>query len=88
MKRIRKIIKTCANCKHFKIVKHGYEIKNILDTAFLISSCKVKGWEVKEYYLTGVKKPYELNNSFDECEFWEEWKPKRIFRIFFWRKKD
>lgn len=70
-------IKTCGNCKHFKIVKKGLEFKNILDTAYLISRCRIKGWETKEYYLRGVKQPLVLNDPGEECPFWEEWKPRR-----------
>jgi hypothetical protein len=74
-------IKTCANCKHFKIVKKGMEIKNILDTSYIISECKIKKWRIKEYYLD-VKTPIIIEDSVKEvCEFWEEYKPP-FFKIF------
>lgn len=79
-----KIVKTCGNCKHFKMVKHGYEIKNILDTAYLISRCKVKGWKVKEYYLANVPSQPIVLTPEEECPYWEEWKPSR-FKLWFRR---
>lgn len=75
-------IKTCVNCKHFKILKKGMEIKNILDTSYIISECKIKKWRVKEYYLN-VKTPITIGKDVLEiCEFWEEYKPKSILNIF------
>lgn len=71
-------IKTCANCKHFRIVKKGMEIKNILDTSYIISECRIKKWRVKEYYLD-VKTPLEIEgNVLKVCEFWEEYRPKKL----------
>lgn len=69
-------IKTCGNCRHLKIVKSGYEIENLLDSAYLISKCKIKGWQTKEYYLY-VSHPLEIKGQEEECEFWEEWKLKK-----------
>lgn len=68
------IIKTCANCKHFKIIKQGYEIKKLIDSAYLISRCKVKGWEIKEYYLAPDSLKSEIKKP-KECELWEEMMP-------------
>ena len=48
-----------------------------MDTAYLVSSCKKKGWETKEYYLSGIKKPYIINGGEKECEFWEDWKRRK-----------
>ncbi len=71
-------IKECANCKHFEMVKHGYEIENILDTAYLVSCCRKKGWQVKEYYLSAPPHTEGLSASdLRDCGLWEEWKPKK-----------
>lgn len=77
------VIKACANCKHFEMLKHGYEFENIMDTAYLISRCRKKGWQAKEYYLSAPQ-PTEGLSADDllNCEFWEEWKPK----ISVWRR--
>lgn len=70
------IIQVCGNCKHFKIIKQGKEIKKIVDTSYLVSECKVKGWKTKEYYLSEPLKEV-TNNDIRNCEFWEYWKNKR-----------
>jgi hypothetical protein len=72
-------IKTCANCKHFKIIKQGYEVKNLLDSAYCISRCKIKGWEVKEYYLSPLTLQKEVKIE-KECPYWEEYK-KGLFNF-------
>lgn len=74
MEKNKKIIKTCANCKHFEMLETGYEIENILDTAYLKSRCKIKNWQTKEYYLAGIKKPYVIEDFDYTCEYWEEWR--------------
>lgn len=80
-------IKECANCRHFEMVKHGYEFENIMDTAYLISRCRKKGWQVKEYYLS--EPGYTGNLSADDllnCALWEEWKPRKNAWRNFWRR--
>lgn len=75
-----KMIRECVNCRHFQMVEHGYEVENLLDTAYLISRCHKKGWEVKEHYLMAPCQTGGFSyKDIKECELWEELKQEESF---------
>lgn len=73
-------IKTCGNCRYFKIIKQGKEIKKIVDTSYLVSECKVKGWKTKEYYLSEPSREI-TKDDIRSCKFWEYWKSRKIKEV-------
>ena len=76
-------IRECVNCRHFQMVEHGYEVENLLDTAYLVSRCRKKGWKVKEHYLMMPCKTEGFSyKDIKECELWEEW----VADAPFWKK--
>lgn len=83
MKKEIGVIRECVNCRHFEMVEHGHEVENLLDTAYLISRCRKKGWKIKEHYLMAPRQTEGLSyRDIKECELWEEWAPEEPF----WKK--
>ncbi|MEW6203111.1 MAG: hypothetical protein AB1546_14125 [bacterium] len=70
IRKIPKIIKTCANCRHFEIIEEGYEIARIEDLKFMVSTCRILKWKVKEHYLFNVPEVLTLKKP-KECSLWE-----------------
>lgn len=63
-------LRTCGTCRHFEVVEEGYEVAGLLDTAYLISRCRLMEWQVKEFYLLGGGAD-QVEPA--ECPFWEYW---------------
>jgi hypothetical protein len=67
-------MKTCATCRHLKVVEQGREFELILDTEYTLFQCGVLNWKKKEFYLMAPV-PRELDDTGDTaCEYWEYWK--------------
>lgn len=72
---VENAFKICATCRYLKAIETGREFERIIDTEYTRFTCKILGWEKKEFYLMAPIQKNLDELDFTPCEFWEEWIP-------------
>ena len=72
--RIKKAFRNiCATCRHLQVVETGREFDKIVDTEFTKFSCRMLGWQKREFYLMAPVDQDLSENQPRKCPFWEPW---------------